>query len=162
MKTLLLTAKLTLVTLPFIVATNSYAASDLPPPRAVSQTPVDDLPPPRTTTRKPRALPAESPASAAQSQANTTDDLPPPSWRSRKPVARGFQPVLKMGVDDFLLETAALPDAVEADTYSTLRTSAYVLWQPSSSWEFRAGARLDGMTQDGGRANHRELIVAAF
>ena len=54
---------------------------------------------------------------------------------------------------------SGLPDATEANTYSTLRTSAYVLWQPSRDWEFRAGARLDGMSQDGGRGDHRELLA---
>ena len=92
-------------------------------------------------------------------QASTTDDLPPPAARSRKVAARGFQPTLKFGVDDLLLETGGLPDAPEADTYSTLRTSAYVLWQPSRNWEFRAGARLDGMAQDGGGADHDELLA---
>ncbi|MBT9566941.1 MAG: hypothetical protein IV085_01445 [Thiobacillus sp.] len=158
MKTLLQTAKLSLVILPVLVPVQGHAVDDLPPPRAVSQTPVDDLPPPRTTTRKPRVSPDEVPA-ASQSQTSTVDDLPPPTRRSRAPTARGFQPVLKMGVDDFLLETAALPDAREADTYSTLRTGAYVLWQPTRSWEFRAGARLDGMSQDGGLASHRELLA---
>lgn len=79
--------------------------------------------------------------------------------RSHKPKARGFQPSLKVGIDDLLLEGGSLPDAPEADTYSTLRTSAYVQWQPSLNWEFRAGARLDGMTQDGGLASHRELLA---
>ena len=159
MKTVLLTLKLSLAALTILVLSSESMASDLPPPRAVSQTPVDDLPPPRTTTRKPRVLPAEVPGTATHSQTSTTDDLPPPSYRTRKPVARGFQPVLKFGVDDLLLETGVLPDAPEADTYSTLRTSAYVLWQPNQSWEVRAGARLDGMSQDGGRANHRELLA---
>ena len=119
----------------------------------------DDLPPPRTTTRKPRPLPTEaSPADSTQS-VSTADDLPPPPPRSHKPKARGFQPSLKAGIDDLLLEGGSLPDAPEADTYSTLRTSAYVLWQPSLNWEFRAGARLDGMTQDGGLASHRELLA---
>lgn len=159
MKTLLQAAKLSLVVLPVLVPMHGYAASDLPPPRALAQTPDDELPPPRTTTRKPRDIPAEVPAAPSPSQASTADDLPPPARRSRAPTARGFQPVVKMGVDDFLLETGALPDAPEADTYSTLRTSAYVLWQPSRNWELRAGARLDGMSQAGGQADHRELLA---
>jgi hypothetical protein len=154
MKKLLLTLSLSLAALP------AYAADELPPPRAVTQDTADDLPPPRTTTRKPRAMPSETaPAEATPPQASPADDLPPPPARSRRAVARGFQPTLKFGVDDLLLEAGGLPDAPEADTYSTLRASAYVLWQPSRSWEFRAGARLDGMTQDGGTADHDELLA---
>jgi hypothetical protein len=153
MKKLLLTLSLSLATLPVL------AADDLPPPRAVTQDSPDDLPPPRTTTRKPRVQPAEAAPAEATPQTSAADDLPPPTARSRKPRARGFQPVLKAGVDDFLLEAGALPDATEADTYSTLRASAYVLWQPSRDWEFRAGARLDGMSQVGGAADHDELLA---
>lgn len=158
MKNLLLTVSLSLAALPI------YAADDLPPPRITTQDTADDLPPPRTTTRKPRAVPAEaapadSPAQQAVPLINTADDLPPPTARSRKPTARGFQPSLKLGVDDLLLEAGTLLDAPEADTYSTLRTSIYALWQPSRDWEFRVGARLDGMTQDGGPANHREMLA---
>ena len=87
------------------------------------------------------------------------DDLPPPTARSRKPAARGFKPVLKAGVDDLLLEAGALPDAPEADSYSTFRASAYALWQPGRNWEFRAGARLDGMAQRGGLVDHEELLA---
>ncbi|MHB1144342.1 MAG: DUF1302 family protein [Thiobacillus sp.] len=139
MKKLLLTLSLSLAALPGIAA--------------------DDLPPPRTTTRKPRAAQPESAPVAATPQAGTADNLPPPAARSRRPVAGGFQPVFKFGVDDLLLEAGALPDAPEADTYSTLRASAYVLWQPSRNWEFRAGARLDGMTQAGGSADHDEMLA---
>ncbi|MFH1818336.1 MAG: DUF1302 family protein [Pseudomonadota bacterium] len=158
MKNLLLTLSLSLATLPVLIP--AHAADDLPPPRTTADQDVpDDLPPPRTTTRKPRPLPTEaSPADSAQS-VSTADDLPPPTPRSHKPKARGFQPSFKAGIDDLLLEGGSLPDAPEADTYSTLRTSAYVLWQPSLNWEFRAGARLDGMTQDGGLASHRELLA---
>ncbi|MDP3421558.1 MAG: hypothetical protein Q8S10_11620, partial [Thiobacillus sp.] len=74
-------------------------------------------------------------------------------------MTRGFQPTLKFGVDDLLLEAGALPDAPEADSYSTLRASAYVLWQPSRNWEFRAGARLDGMAQAGGSMDHDEMLA---
>ncbi len=153
MKKLLLTLSLSLAALPV------HSADDLPPPRAVAQEVPDDLPPPRTTTRKTRAVqPADVPAEAMP-LAGSADDLPPPSARSRKPVARSFQPTLKAGVDDLLLEAGGLPDAPEADTYSTLRASAYVLWQPSRNWEFRAGARLDGMLQDGGSADHDEMLA---
>ncbi len=150
MKNVFLTLTLSCVALPFLASGSAFAASDLPPPRDPSPLAVDDLPPPRHT--KPIA------ADPATPQTSTTDDLPPPSLRSRR-TARGFQPVFKAGVDDLLLETGALPDAVEADMYSSLRTSAYVLWQPSRNWEFRAGARLDGMAQDGGRADHSELLA---
>ncbi|HEX7970652.1 MAG TPA: DUF1302 family protein [Thiobacillus sp.] len=158
MKKLLLTLSLSLAALATI------AADELPPPRAATPDTADEPPPPRTTTRKPRGMPIETapaetlPVEAAP-QASPNDDLPPPPARSRKAVARGFQPTLKAGVDDLLLEAGSLPDAPEANTYSTLRASAYVLWQPSRSWEFRAGARLDGMTQDGGLASHRELLA---
>lgn len=87
------------------------------------------------------------------------DDLPPPTARSRKPTVRGFQPSLKTGFDDLLLEAGALPDAPEADTYSTLSASVYVLWQPAREWEFRAGARLDGMMQAGGSVDHDETLA---
>jgi hypothetical protein len=100
----------------------------------------DELPPPRPGAE------------------DAADELPPPAARSRKATPRGFRPTLKYGVDDLLLETGALPDAPEADTYSTLRVSPYVLWQPSRNWELRAGARLDGMAQDGGLADHDELL----
>jgi hypothetical protein len=154
MKNLLVPLSLSLAIL------SAHAAADLPPPRAVAQDASDDLPPPRTTTRKPRGDQPESglPAETAP-QAGSADDLPPPAARSRKPVARGFQPSLKFGIDDLLLEAGGLPDAPEADTYSTLRASAYVLWQPSRNWEFRAGARLDGMRQDGGSADHDEMLA---
>lgn len=152
MKKLLLTLSLSLAALPIY-------AGDLPPLRSTTQDAADELPPPRTSTRKPRAVSAESIPTDVMPQASTADDLPPPTTRSRKPVARGFQPTLKFGVDDLLLETGGLPNAPEADTYSTLRTNAYVLWQPSRNWEFRAGARLDGMSQDGGSVGHRELLA---
>ncbi|MBU1395555.1 MAG: hypothetical protein KKE84_05360, partial [Gammaproteobacteria bacterium] len=149
MRNLLLTLSLSLAALPV------YAADELPPPRATVQDTADDLPPPRTTPRRTRvAAPAE-----AAPHAGVADDLPPPTARSRRATARGFQPVFKSGIDDLLLEAGGLSDAPEADTYSTLRASAYVLWQPSRNWEFRAGARLDGMTQDGGAAVHDEMLA---
>jgi hypothetical protein len=148
-----------LLPLSLLLAFPVYAADDLPPPRASAQDAADDLPPPRTTTRKPRVVPAEATPAELAPQVAVADDLPPPSARSRKPAARGFKPVLKVGVDDLLLEAGALPDAPEADTYSTLRASAFVLWQPSREWEFRAGARLDGMAQNGGLADHDEMLA---
>lgn len=90
---------------------------------------------------------------------DASEDLPPPAARSRPATARGFRPSLKYGVDDLLVEAGALPDAPEADSYSTLRASAYVLWQPSREWELRAGARVDGMTQQGGSADHDEVLA---
>ena len=153
MKKLLLTLSLSLVALPV------FAADELPPPRTTTQDAPDDLPPPRASTRKPRAASAEAAPAESMPKAASPEDLPPPAARSRKPAARGFQPTLKAGIDDLLLEAGALPDAPEADTYSTLRASAYVLWQPSRNWELRAGARLDGMTQDGGSADHREMLA---
>lgn len=150
-----------LLTLSLSLALPGLALAQLPPPREGAQTTPDDLPPPRTTTRTPRAAQPEAAPAAAPtavtSQAGTADDLPPPV--SRRPVTRGFQPTLKFGVDDLLLEAGALPDAPEADSYSTLRASAYVLWQPSRNWEFRAGARLDGMAQAGGSMDHDEMLA---
>lgn len=101
---------------------------------------------------------ADERPSAPTSQA-TADDFPPPTARSRKPTVKGFRPTLKLGMDEVLLEVGSLSDAPEADRYASLRASPYVLWQPSRQWEFRAGARLDAMSQDGGRANHREALV---
>ena len=159
MNKLLLPLKLTLASLSLLISGNGYAADDLPPPRETTQAATDDMPPPRTTTRKATPASAGPMAITPTPQASAVADLPPPSARSRKSVARGFQPSIKFGIDDVLLESGGLPDAPEVDTYSTLRTSAYVLWQPSRSWEFRAGARLDGMAQAGGLANHRELLA---
>ena len=153
MKNLLLPLSLSLAVLPV------HAAADLPPPRTVAQEVADELPPPRTTTRKSRAANPEAAATDATAQAASAVELPPPGARSRKPATRGFQPTLKVGIDDLLVEAGALPDAPEADSYSTLRASAYVLWQPSRNWEFRAGARLDGVLQDGGSADHNEMLA---
>ena len=153
MKKLLLPLSLALTILP------AQAADNLPPPRTVSQDAAEDLPPPRTTTRKPRATQTEASPAEVAPQASSADDLPPPTAPRRKTTARGFKPVLKVGVDDLLLEAGGLPDAPEADTYSTLRASAYVLWQPSREWEFRAGARLDGMAQNGGLSDHNEMLA---
>jgi len=148
-----------LLTLSLSLALPGLALAQLPPPSTTAQDAADDLPPPRTTTRKPRVAQPEAAPAAATPQASAADDLPPPTARSRKPAARGFQPALKFGIDDLLVEAGALPDAPEAESYSTLRASAYVLWQPSRSWEFRAGARLDGMTQAGGLAGHDEMLA---
>ena len=68
-------------------------------------------------------------------------------YAQARPAARA---TLRQGVDEFLLEAGALPDATSASAYSTLRASAFVQWQPSRAWEFRAGARLDGQAQTGG------------
>lgn len=87
------------------------------------------------------------------------DDAPPVKTAPRKVVKKVAKPTLKYGLDDVFVETGALPDASEADTYSTLRASAYVLWQPSREWELRAGARLDGMLQDGGLSDHKETLL---
>lgn len=87
------------------------------------------------------------------------DDLPPPKAKAKKFAPKAYKPTLKYGVDDVMLETGVLPDAPEADSYSSLRASAYMLWQPSRNWEFRAGARVDGMLQEGGSADHKELLA---
>lgn len=122
-------------------ATTIEPADDLPPPRRGTVAPADDLPPPRRAT----VLPA--------------DDLPPPAARPRSVPARAFRPTVEFGVDDLLLEGGWLPDAVEADNYSTLRTKAYVKWVPARNWELRAGARVDGMVQEGGLADHDEVLA---
>lgn len=157
MKKLLLTLTLSLAVLPVFPA-SALAADDLPPPRAADPDTTEDLPPPRATTRKPRTVPAAvvtDTAAEPTASLNPADDLPPPS--AKKSGTRGFQPSLKYGADDLLLEMGGLPDATEADTYSTLRAKAYVLWQPSRDWEFRAGARVDGAMQRGGGADFSDL-----
>lgn len=136
-----------------VFAAGGAHAAEEPPPRAGAQEAPDDLPPPRI---RPRKTPAAPPQAAPP---DAVDDLPPPAARSRRSAARGFKPELKWGVDDLLLEGGGLPDAREADTYSTLRASAYLSWQPSREWELRAGARLDGMAQAGGRADHDEWLA---
>ena len=87
------------------------------------------------------------------------DSLPPAKAKSIKATSKAFKPTLKYGVDELLLEAGALPDAPEADSYFSLRGSAYMLWQPSRDWEFRVGARVDGMLQEGGLADHKELLA---
>ncbi|WP_162910137.1 DUF1302 family protein [Azohydromonas sediminis] len=69
---------------------------------------------------------------------------------ARQPAARTG---LRYGVDDLLLEGGALPDAPEADVLGSVRASAFVLWQPDRTWEWRAGVRLDGATQSGDAAD---------
>ncbi|MBA3598071.1 MAG: hypothetical protein H0W40_11955 [Methylibium sp.] len=99
----------------------------------------------------PTRTPSTAPADA------TSDDEPPAASRAKRRVAtRSFRPVLKYGVDDVLVEAGALPDAPEADNSTTLRASPYVLWQPSRAWEFRAGLRLDAVSQAGGTASYEE------
>ncbi|MBU4499927.1 MAG: hypothetical protein KKG40_06920 [Gammaproteobacteria bacterium] len=157
MKNLLLTLTLSLAALP-VLSTHALAADDLPPARAAEPDAADDLPPPRMSTRKPRTVEAATvPDAAAETTTSLdpTDDLPPPS--AKKTYVRGVKPTFKYGVDDLLLELGGLPDATEADTYSTLRTKAYVLWQPSRDWELRAGARIDGAMQRGGVADFTDL-----
>ena len=158
MKKSLLTLSLSLAALPLLAPAAVCAADDLPPPRALVQDAPDDLPPPRTTPHKPAATPAAVPTDAAavmSAAPDPADDLPAPG--SKKASARGFQPTLKYGTDDLLLEGGALPDATEANSYSTLRAKAYVLWQPSRDWEFRAGARVDGAMQKGGVSDFTDL-----
>ncbi|MBL0298153.1 MAG: hypothetical protein IPQ21_13455 [Betaproteobacteria bacterium] len=89
---------------------------------------------------------AEAVAQAGNPADATEAEETAPTQRAR-PAAR---PTLRTGVDDLLLEAGALPDAPEASALGTLRASAFVLWQPSRTWEFRAGARVDGQAQAGG------------
>lgn len=153
--------KITLITLGLLALSPALAQGD--PVSAESagiQAAPDDLPPPRRSTRRPRPaadLPATPGTEPAPATADLAGDLPPLAPRERR--ARGFVPSVKGGVDDFLVEAGVLPDAPEADTYSTLRAAAYVLWQPGREWEFRLGARVDGMSQTGGAARHDELLA---
>jgi hypothetical protein len=87
------------------------------------------------------------------------EDAPVPRPAAKGVVKKAFKPTFKYGIDDLTLETGALPDATEADTYSTLRASAFVLWQPSREWELRAGGRFDSMAQEGGTASHHENLA---
>ncbi|MBT9539660.1 hypothetical protein [Thiobacillus sp.] len=155
MKKLLLNLTLSLATLPALLPAHASAADDLPPPRAAEAGSADDLPPPRTSTRKPPAAAAGTTTAQAAVPLEGADDLPPPGAKKAKP--RSAQPTLKYGVDDLLLEAGGLPDATEADTYSTLRAKAYVLWQPNRDWELRAGARVDGAMQNGGVADFNDM-----
>ncbi len=77
---------------------------------------------------------------------------------SAKKTKRGFQPSVKLGIEDIQLETGWLPDAPEANGHHTLSLSPYVLWQPSREWEFRGGIRLDAMAQTG-KVDHNEALV---
>lgn len=148
MKSILLTAGL-LALAPALLHAESVTVAQT----GVQASP-DDLPPPRARTRKPVAEPQVASEPAAE---DAGADLPPPTRRAVR--ARGFVPSVKAGVDDLLVEFGALPDAPEADTYSTLRASAYVLWQPGREWEFRLGARADAMSQSGGAASHHEGLA---
>ena len=95
---------------------------------------------------------AASVADAAADAADTAEaaETATESDRPRKRARAPARPVWRSGIDDFLLETGALPDAPEARAFSTLRASAFVSWQPSRAWEWRAGARVDGQAQTGG------------
>ena len=147
--------KITVLALALLALTPALLHADsLQPAQSGAQTAPDDLPPPRASARKSRPLPVE-PQSGGMVEAGA--DLPLPAPRVAR--AKGFTPGVKAGVDDLLIEFGALPDAPEADTYSTLRGSAYVMWQPSRDWEFRLGARADAMLQSGGAARHRELLA---
>lgn len=77
---------------------------------------------------------------------------------SAKKTTRGFQPSVKLGVEDIQLEAGWLPDAPEANGYHTLSLSPYVLWQPSREWELRGGFRLDAMAQTG-KVDHDETLL---
>jgi hypothetical protein len=146
-------------TTPVVATPQTSTADDLPPPRPAAQDSADDLPPPHTTTRKPSTVPSDPAPAVATPQTSTADDLPPPTVRSRKPAERDFTPSLKYGVDDLLLEAGALPYTSQADAYYTLRASAYVAWQPSREWEFRAGARIDGASQAGGTTDFSDMLA---
>lgn len=70
--------------------------------------------------------------------------------RAGVPARRAGAPTLRHGIDDLLLELGGLDDTPRARTLAHLRASAYVQWQPSRAWEWRAGLRLDGQEQAGG------------
>ncbi len=147
-------ARLRRMPAPAVPATTVAPAVAETPPAAGMQDAPDDLPPPRARSRSSAVAPVESVAPAV------ADELPAPAARLRKTAARASAHALKWGADDLLLEGGVLPDNTpEADTYSTLRASAFVSWQPGRAWEFRAGARLDGLDQAGGRADHSEILA---
>lgn len=96
---------------------------------------------------------AAEPAPWLQAQATPAADAPLEGAAAparRRAAAGGFRPSLKTGVDDVLLELGGFGSAPEADSGVSLRASPYALWQPQRAWEFRAGARIDGIAQQGG------------
>ncbi|MCK7496304.1 MAG: hypothetical protein MZW92_39330 [Comamonadaceae bacterium] len=125
-----------LLTLSLALATRPPSLHDLPPPRTTAQDAADDLPPPRhDEAQAAHSGRRGSPPLKAIAQLTATGDLPAPTPRSgkggqprfpalaqvrgRRPVAGSWRPARR---------------ATEADTYSTLRASACVLWQPSRNW----------------------------
>jgi hypothetical protein len=100
---------------------------------------------------------AVEPVELSQAAATDTAAEDEPKARpERRPRGRAFQPVLKTGVDNLMLEAGGLPDAAEADMASALSASAFVLWQPQREWEFRAGLRVDAADQRGGALSFNE------
>jgi hypothetical protein len=81
---------------------------------------------------------------------NADEDAEEASPATRRPARRVSAPVLRQGVDDLLLELGMFSDTPRADLLAHLRASAFVLWQPSRAWEWRAGVRIDGQEQGGG------------
>lgn len=72
--------------------------------------------------------------------------------------SKGFEASFEKGIESVWVEAGVLPDAPEADEYHTLHVAPYLLWKPARDLEFRAGARLDGMSQTG-RVDHSELLL---
>lgn len=68
--------------------------------------------------------------------------------------SRPSRPPVRSGVSLLRLETGLLPDAPEADSVTSVVGEAFVMWQPSRAWEFRAGARVDGEMQHGGAVSY--------
>ncbi|MBI5256432.1 MAG: hypothetical protein HY855_08035 [Burkholderiales bacterium] len=73
---------------------------------------------------------------------------------ANRSAGRGFKPVLRWGLDGVLVEAGRLVDAPEARSTATARVSPFVAWQPAREWEFRAGARLEAVTQRDGPGHY--------
>lgn len=65
----------------------------------------------------------------------------------------GAAPPVRYGLDDVMLEGAALGSRAPADQAWALRASPWILGQPSRALEWRAGLRADVASQTGGSTN---------
>lgn len=87
--------------------------------------------------------------------ATAADAQPAVEQREGKPRTRPA--ALNYGIDYFLFEGGGFTNSEQADYSATLRGSAFVSWRPNATWEFRAGGRLDGVSQGGGASDFTEL-----